>query len=285
MSNARQNRLLALGIIVAVPLLIGFVTALVNSKSGEIVGALGSVIGGVIGAGGAALAVALTLLGERREERRRQEEREIQQINAVLAGVVFNIELLLHIVYDHTLPHFEQSHAAYKAFLDVQGDTDRAKRFLASLNGYPALNTRCPEIVFFECNFWEKLPFIVEQEPEVLKQSGWLVNLAAEMIDHIRQRNSNIYATITLMNQQEGSLGFYVVGTIVQRHASIANAECAASLQLFNKLIEMTESLQRLDERTKKVTLPTPLEGAIRRLKEIVPARAFTEKTTTHPAG
>ena|SRR5215472_9860296 len=116
MSDARKNRLLALAIIVAVPLLIGFVTALVNSKPGEIVGALGSVIGGVIGAGGAALAVALTLLGERSEERRRQQEREIQQINAVIAGVVFNIEVLLHVVYDHVLPHYEQSRGAYKHF-------------------------------------------------------------------------------------------------------------------------------------------------------------------------
>src|SRR6266851_4126417 len=69
MSDARQNRPLALGIIIATPLLIGFLTAVVNSKPGEIAGALGSVLGGVIGAGGAALAVALTLLGERAEEK------------------------------------------------------------------------------------------------------------------------------------------------------------------------------------------------------------------------
>jgi len=140
MSPARQNRLLALALIVGVPLLISFLTALLNSKSGEVAAALGSVLGGVIGAGGAALAVALALLGERGEERRKQQEREIQQINAVIAGIAFNLEALLHLAHDYILPHYEESHAVYQSYCKTEGDIARARQLIASINDHPPLN-------------------------------------------------------------------------------------------------------------------------------------------------
>jgi hypothetical protein len=49
-------------------LLAVFYTALRHSKSGELTGALGSFIGGIVGAGGAVWAVFLTLSQQRREE-------------------------------------------------------------------------------------------------------------------------------------------------------------------------------------------------------------------------
>jgi hypothetical protein len=56
---------------------IGLGFALLSSKPGEIAGALGSVVGGMIGASGAAVAVYLTLAAQREEDRTR--------INAALA--------------------------------------------------------------------------------------------------------------------------------------------------------------------------------------------------------
>jgi hypothetical protein len=268
-SDARHNALLAAGIVSGTMLLIGFLTTIINTATaGEAAGALGSVLGGGIGAVGAALAVALTLRGERTEERRKQQEREIQQINAVIAGIAFNLEVLLHLAHDYLLPHREQSYAVYKAYHEAAGDADRAKQLVASLSNYPALNTKCPEISFFECDFWKELPFIVEKDPEILKQSGWLISFAKEIRNHIAQRNGIIDDTISLL-QQESGLPFPVFGSMVQRHASIGNAECVTALQLFKKLLDMAKSLQSLDDKAKKVTPPPPLHGVITKLEEI----------------
>ena len=56
---------------VLVAALFGLGIALFSSKPGEIAGSLGSVVGGMIGALGAALAVYLTLSTQRQEDRRR----------------------------------------------------------------------------------------------------------------------------------------------------------------------------------------------------------------------
>ena len=130
------------------------------------------------------------------------------------------------------------------------------------------MNTKCPEISFFECDFWKELPFIVEKDPEILKQSGWLTSFAKELRNHIAQRNSMLDYTMSLLHQ-DGGLRFPVFGSIVQRHASIANAECMTTLQLFEKLLDIAKSLQSLDERAKKVTPPAPLQGVIAKLEEV----------------
>ena len=70
-SDERHNALVGIGTGVGVTLLIGFLTAIINAKTGEVAGALGSVLGGVIGASGAAFAVHLTLTTQRKEDRAR----------------------------------------------------------------------------------------------------------------------------------------------------------------------------------------------------------------------
>jgi hypothetical protein len=60
-ADQRQNLLLALGIIVGTPLLIGAVVSGINSSAPEVFQGICSLIGGAIGAGGAALAVYLAL--------------------------------------------------------------------------------------------------------------------------------------------------------------------------------------------------------------------------------
>lgn len=245
-----------------------FYNALRHSTSVEIAGAFGSFIGDIVGAGGAVWAVFLTLSQQGREDRRKQQDRELQQINAVIAGVAFNLEVLLHLAHDYLLPRHEQSHVVYKAYSEGVERIECAKRLIESIKDYPVLNTKWPEISFFECNFWQELPFIVEKDPEILKQSGWLNSLAMELKNHIGRRNRIIDDTMTLM-QQDGGLRFPVFGSIVQQHASIANAECVTGLQLFEKLLDMTKSLRNLHQRTKKVTPPPPLQGVMAKLSQI----------------
>ena len=68
MTDSRHNTLVGVGLGLALLLVIGFVVALMDSKAGEVAGALGAVIGGAIGAGGAAAAVYLTLAGMRADD-------------------------------------------------------------------------------------------------------------------------------------------------------------------------------------------------------------------------
>jgi hypothetical protein len=75
-SDARYNLLIGLGLAFGTGLLIAFLTTIINAHPGEAAGALGSVVGGGVGAGGAALAVLLTFSRERAEERRKEEERQ-----------------------------------------------------------------------------------------------------------------------------------------------------------------------------------------------------------------
>jgi hypothetical protein len=71
MGKGRAKVLIAIALVGGAIIILGFLTALGFSTAGEVAGALGSVIGGTIGAGGAALAVYLTLLGQRDEDRTR----------------------------------------------------------------------------------------------------------------------------------------------------------------------------------------------------------------------
>jgi hypothetical protein len=39
----------------------------------------------------------------------------------------------------------------------------------------------CPEMRFVEWDFFRELPFLIEKDPELLKQAGWLLRLAREI--------------------------------------------------------------------------------------------------------
>jgi hypothetical protein len=162
-----------------------------------------------------------------------KQKREVQQINGVIAGIGFNIETLLHLVMQNILPHYGQSHAAYKALCVLPRDSERMTQFALSLHQYPALMMTCPQLHFIECDFWKELPFIIERDPELVKQSGWLVSYAREIQNATTQRNKNIEAAQTLVSQQGGGLNFYVLHSVLQMQASISNSECVTALEIF----------------------------------------------------
>jgi hypothetical protein len=68
MTDNRYNVLVAVGLGLSSALIVGFLVALMDSKAGEVAGALGAVIGGAIGAGGAAVAVYMMLAGQRADD-------------------------------------------------------------------------------------------------------------------------------------------------------------------------------------------------------------------------
>jgi hypothetical protein len=67
MTDNRHN-VFVVGLGLSIVIVAGFLAALMDSKAGEIAGALGAVIGGAIGAGGAAAAVYIMLAGQRADD-------------------------------------------------------------------------------------------------------------------------------------------------------------------------------------------------------------------------
>jgi len=54
---------------------------------------------------------------------REKQEHEIQQINAVISGLTFDIEYLLHIASQNILPHYRDAHTIYKQMMvDFEND-------------------------------------------------------------------------------------------------------------------------------------------------------------------
>jgi len=274
-ADTRYNFLLAIGIAVGTALLIAFLTTIISSAAGEAAGAFGSVLGGAIGAIGAALAVVLTLSGERTEEKRKEQEREINQINAVIAGIGFDVEMLLHVVIPNFLPHYKDSYRAHRELLATKGDESRMRNFFNSLHSYQGLVMTCPKLHFIEFNFWNELLFIVERDANLLKQSGWLITLSLQLKDLTLQRNKNIDADMLLRNQQGGKLSYYVLDSMLQRHMSVANAECLTALQLFNHHLTMAATLARINDsaRGKRLTVPPELNTALSELNKIADER------------
>jgi hypothetical protein len=136
--------------------------------------------------------------------RKEKQQREVAQIKVAIAGIAFNLESMLHAVFQNLLPHHEQSHVAYKELQTTKGDGDRISQFAISLYKYPTLMMTCPEMHFVEWDFFKELPFLVEQDPELLKQAGWLLRRAREINKAISDRNSYIQAAINLNASQGG---------------------------------------------------------------------------------
>jgi hypothetical protein len=90
-TDRQSNTLLGVGTVVLLLLLLAFVGVLSRSNPGEIAGALGNVLGGSIGAAGAAVAVYLTLAGQKIEDGERVSyaiTREIIDFTILIMGIL-----------------------------------------------------------------------------------------------------------------------------------------------------------------------------------------------------
>jgi hypothetical protein len=92
LTDQRFNRLVLLAILGGTFLVSAFVTALSFANAGEIAAALGGVLGGMIGAGGAAVAVYLTLSGQREEDRTRISGALVREVIEFARLVVGHLE-------------------------------------------------------------------------------------------------------------------------------------------------------------------------------------------------
>jgi hypothetical protein len=91
------NLAVGIGFAIFILILCIFFAALLGSSAGEVAGATGAVLGGGIGAMGAALAVYLTLLGQREEDTSRTSDairREVMEFSRLAIGNLENCVLI-----------------------------------------------------------------------------------------------------------------------------------------------------------------------------------------------
>jgi len=103
--------------------------------------------------------IALELFKSRRsniKEQKDKQRREVAQIKVAISGIAFNIESI----------------AARSV----------SKSSTASMT--------CPEMHFVEWDFFKELLFLVEKDPEFLKQAGWLLRRAREINKAISRLDS-----------------------------------------------------------------------------------------------
>jgi hypothetical protein len=205
-----------------------------------------------------------------------RQKREITQINITISAISYNIEALLHIVTQYIIPHHTDSHKAYADLRRAVGDPKSAAEFAATSfpSTYPALVTTCPEIHFREWNFLKELPFVVEKDPELLKQSDWLISQSRDLATAIKNRNHNIVSAMRITTQQ-GGLKLAELGSVLHLQTSLAESECITSLQLFNLFVEIEKKLEIinntyvLEAKKSTLTMAKPFETVIDRLREI----------------
>ncbi|MGH9805705.1 MAG: hypothetical protein ACRD9W_00315 [Terriglobia bacterium] len=103
---------------------------------------------------------------------REKQEREIQQSNAVISGLTFNIEILFHIASQNILPHYRDAQAIHKQMMADFENDGHIRQLIKSQYEYPAVFKTCPDMYLIEYDFGKELPFVIEREPELVKHSG-----------------------------------------------------------------------------------------------------------------
>jgi hypothetical protein len=210
---------------------------------------------------------------EQRTERKKREE-ELTQINIATIALAYNLELVIHAIFQNILPHYENSHAAFNAIKKVPNQEPELARFVRTASdAYPHMMMTAPDYNFLEHDFLGKLPFVLSKEPELLKQANWLIDHTRELRGHLRERN----AQIELANRQDlnGGTLFSAIRGIIQIQASISNAECNAVLSVIDRIPEMAQTLERVGRTYKNAgtlsTLKPPeaLKKAVTRLRAI----------------
>jgi hypothetical protein len=212
---------------------------------------------------------------EKRRRARENSAKEIRQLNVVISGLGYNIEYLYHLVVQHVFPHYKQSHMAVAAIDEAMKDPQKLAQFAMSAPAYPALVTTCPEVYFVEFDLIEKLPFVVEKDPELLMRGSWLISQARELCAAIKNRNDNIVRAAQ-MTAQQGGLNTGQLRGALHLQKTIADTECLISSQLFEILFEIGKRLEAINnayeikaKKSKLTVVSKDLESVMTQLRAL----------------
>jgi hypothetical protein len=192
----------------------------------------------------------------------------------------YNIETLLHATLLYILPHYQDSHRAYKELEQAASNPQQLAQLVASISSYRALVTTCPEMHFIEWDFFKQTPFIVEKDPELLKQTGWLTSQSRELATAINNRNRHLMDARNTTTQQ-GGLSTPQFASLLHLQTTIADAECLIALQLFQLFLDIEKRLEAINDtyeikgRKSKLTVAKPLFDVLHQLREIGKAQGY----------
>jgi hypothetical protein len=200
----------------------------------------------------------------------------------------YNIETLLHTAHQYILPHHSESHLAYTALEKASGDPQRLAELAMSISRYRALVTTCPEMHLIEWDFFKETPFIVEKDPELLKQTGWLLSHSRELTTAMTNRNRNMIDAMNVTTQQ-GGLKTSQFHSILHLQTTIADAECAIALQLFELFLDVEKRLEAINDtykiqtRKSKLNVGKPLYDVMNQLRKITKPRDSSDAKANYP--
>jgi len=206
---------------------------------------------------------------------REKQEHEIQKINAVISGLTFDIEYLLHIASQNILPHYRDASAIYQQMMVDPESDDHIREVIQSQHKYPAVFKTCPDMYLIEYDFAQELPFAIERDPELVKHSGWLVGGVREIKDITARRNRNIEDSFSLTGLRDNAHNLYSFRIVIRTQASMASTECIVAAQLFDVLIRLANGLVKISQGYKisakksRFTLPDSLAETMKELKDI----------------
>jgi len=195
---------------------------------------------------GLASALFLDHLKSRRESRKLLHERdtkELTQLNIVSTAMAFNLETLIHFVMDQIIPHYRDSHSAEDSVISVR-TIEQFREFSADLDiKYKAMVTKSPEPYFLEIDFFKEIPFVLAKDPELLKRSGWMVELMRDLKSNLRDRNERINSGG--LTNTSGGMTLDDLKEHIRIQAVIGNAEVVHSQQLFEHILAICKSLEQ----------------------------------------
>ncbi len=205
---------------------------------------------------------------EKTKSAKERSKKEVEQINVALVGIIANIdiEMLMHWTSYYFVPYYDDSHGAHNELNAIIGNEERVSQFLLSLDKYHAIMTVAPEMYLVKIYFLDKLSFIVEKDPELLKQTIWTANLSRILKTLILESNKQIEIVHNILRRENGQLSLYQLGNTLQCQESISESECVTALQLMQHYLNVVESMGKLSNTYNiqsgrlKVTLPKQLK-------------------------
>lgn len=126
-----------------------------------------------------------------------------------------------------------------------------------------------------EYDFSKELPFIIEKDAEIVAHSGWLISGVREIQDVTSRRNRHIEQAMSVTIYQGGAQNLQNFMSIVRTQANFATTECIVASQLFEILIRLSSTLEKINDDYKisakksKLTFPNSLMETMAELKGI----------------
>ncbi len=190
----------------------------------------------------------------RREDRkaiREREEKELSQLNVVSTAMAFNTESLQHLAMLQVLPHHRDSHAAKAIFSQVITAEQAGNFGRVMSQRFPCMITRCPEPYFIEVDLFKEIPFVLAQDPELLKLSGWMTTFIRELKNNLNDRNESIGK-----GGDANGLDFPQLRELVRVQAMIGDTEAVHCFQLIQQTQAVCRKLRTVVEKYKHVPGP-----------------------------